>query len=174
MAFGAIVFAGIVLAVVWFAAAYNNLVAAAHRAIQAWGNVDALLRQRHDELPRLIDVCERHVRHEPAIFQAVQEARAATFAARQADGAAALGAAETALRNAVLALRALPEKYPELGADPEYAALQQRIGVLDGGIDERRAIYNEAVQQNNRAIRQFPGRIVALLGGFRSLTPFEL
>jgi len=174
MVFGALVFAGIVLAVVWFAAAYNNLVAAAHRAVQAWANVDALLRQRHDELPRLIDVCERHVRHEPAIFRAVQEARTAIFAARQTDDATALSAAETALRNAVLAIRRLPEKYPELGVDPEFAALQQRIGVLDGGIDERRAIYNEAVQQNNRAIRQFPGRIVALLGGFRSLTPFDV
>jgi LemA protein len=173
MFFGLLVFAAIVLGVVGFAAAYNNLVTAAHRAAQAWGNVDALLRQRHDELPRLIDAWRQHVKHEHAAVESVLEARTAVFAARQTTNIAALSEAEAALRTGLATLRAFGTSNAGLAADPAFTALDQRIAALDAGIAERSAIYNEAVQQNNATVAGFPGRIVALLGAFRSLQPFE-
>ena len=171
---GLLAFAAIMIAVVWFVMAYNNLTAAAQRAGQAWGNVDALLRQRHDELPRFLDACRPHVTHEQALFDQVLGARTATFGARQARDTAVLGRAEHELHAALGTLVALVEARPELEADQTLAALRKRLAALESGLDERRAIFNEAAQQNNAAVAQFPGNVIALLGGFRAVPPFNV
>ncbi|HZL94560.1 MAG TPA: LemA family protein, partial [Vicinamibacterales bacterium] len=99
MLFGLLVFGTIVAAVIWFVTAYNNLVAAAQRADQAWGNMDALLRQRHDELGKLIEICQPHLKYEQATFDRVLDARSEIFGARQRQDAARLGRAENTLRS---------------------------------------------------------------------------
>ena len=171
---GLLAFAVIVVAVVWFVMAYNNLDAAAQRTAQAWGNVDALLKQRHDELPRFVDACRLHVQHEQPLFDGVRQACDAVFAARQARDTAALGPAENALRGALGRLLAIIDARPELKGDDGFAAIYKRITTLESGLKERRAIFNDAVQQNNAAVGRFPSNVVALLGGFRSVAPFDV
>jgi LemA protein len=170
MALGLLVFVAIVVAVVWFAAAYNQLVAAQQRVTQAWANIDLLLRQRHDELPRLVELCERHARFD---HERLLEARAAIFGARHAQDPDALGRAENDLRAELAKLFALTPANAELAADQMFAALRQRIAALDADIAARREIYNAAVEENNAAIRRFPGRIVAVIGGFRASSPLR-
>jgi len=172
MLFGLLVFGAIVAALLWFAMAYNNLVAAAQRADQAWGNLDALVRQRHDEIGKLIELCQPRVKYEQAAFDRVLEARSEVFGARQTQDAAALGHAEHGLRSELRNLQALAAANAELNADPALAVLQQRLATLDSGIEERGALYNATVEQNNLALGQFPGNIVAILGGFRALPTF--
>ena len=47
------VFAAISFVVlVYFILIYNNLVTLKHNVSKAWANVDVLLKQRHDELPK--------------------------------------------------------------------------------------------------------------------------
>ena len=171
---GLLAFAVIVIAVVWFATAYNNLDAAAARTAQAWGNVDALLRQRHDEVPRFLDACRPHVQHEQALFDGILAARDTVFGARQARDTAALGSAEHELAAALGRLVALVEARPEGKADDTFAALRKRLASLESGLNERRAIFNDAAQQNNVRVGRFPSNIVALLGGFRSVPPFDV
>jgi len=173
MFFGLLVFGAIVGGVLWFVTAYNTLVAAAQRAAQAWGNIDALLRQRHDEIPKLLETYQQYVKYEQATFDRVLEARSAIFGARQTADVAALSSAENALRGELRKLRTLAESHLDLQADETFGVLRQRLTTLETGIDERRAIYNDAVRQNNIAIGQFPGVIVAGLGDFRTLEPFE-
>ncbi len=174
MLFGLLLFGSIVGAVVWFVAAYNNLLAAVHRSSQAWGNVDALLRQRHDEISSLVEICQRYLKYEQATFDRVIDARNAVFGARQTEDTAALSAAESELRAALAALYERASASAELIADQRFVVLRERLTALDVGIGERRALFNEAVQQTNAAIGRFPGSIVALLGGFRSRAPFEV
>ncbi len=174
LAEGLATFAVIVVAMVWFVAAYNNLDAAAQRTAQAWGNVDAMLRQRHDELPRFLDACRPHVKHEPALFDKVLATRDAVFDARQARDTAALGRAENELRMSLGQLIALAEARPDPQADDTFATLHKRLASLEAGLNERRAIFNEAVQQNNTRVERFPSNIVALLGGFRAVQPFDV
>jgi LemA protein len=171
---GLLAFAVIVIAVVWFVTAYNNLDAGAQRTAQAWGNVDAMLRQRHDELPRFLDACRPHVQHEQALFDGIVAARDAVFGARQASDRAALGRAEHELNAALGRLIALVEVRPERTADDAFAVLRKRLASLESGLNERRAIFNDAVQQNNARVGRFPSNIVALLGGFRSVPPFNV
>ncbi len=171
---GLAAFAVIVIAMVWFVTAYNNLDAAAQRTAQAWGNVDAMLRQRHDELPRFLDACQPHVKHEQALFDGIRAALDAVFGARQARDRAALGSAENELHAALGRLFALVEARPELKADDAFVALHKRLALLESGLTERRAIFNDAVQQNNVRVGRFPSNVVALLGGFRAVQPFDV
>jgi len=171
---GLLTFGVIVIAMVWFVTAYNNLDAAAARIAQAWGNVDAMLRQRHDDLPRFLDACRPLVKNEPALFDRILAARDAVFAARQARDTVALGRAEGELRAAIGQLIALVEARPELAADETFAALHKRLTTLESGLNERRAIFNDAVQQNNGRVGRFPSNIVALLGGFRAVQSFDV
>lgn len=170
---GVLAFALIVIAVVWFVMAYNNLDAAAQRTALAWGNVDALLKQRHDELPRFLAACRPHVQ-EHALLQGIDQASTAVFAARQTRDTATLSRAENELHRALGRLFAIVEARPELKADDGFAAIYKRLAALETGLNERRAIFNDAVQQNNSALGHFPGNIVALLGGFRSVPPFDV
>lgn len=174
MLFGLLVFGAIVGGVIWFVAAYNNLVAAAHRALQAWGNLDALLRQRHDEIPKLIELCERELRYERPSFDRVLDARAEILGARQIQDTAALGRAERALREALAQLRAKAADNPALANDGALGAISQRLATLDAGIAERAALFDDAVRQNNAAIARFPGIVVAILGGFRRRAPLDI
>jgi LemA protein len=170
---GLLAFGVIVVAMVWFVTAYNNLDAAAARIAQAWGNVDAMLRQRHDDLPRFLDACRPHAQQDQALLDRVLAARDAVFAARQPRDMAALGRGEAELRAALREIIARVEASSDVKADDTFAALHKRLVVLESGLNERRAIFNDAVQQNNGRVGRFPSNIVALLGGFRAVQPFD-
>jgi hypothetical protein len=95
---GLLVFGAILALVFAFVTIYNKLVDAADKATGAWNDLDALLRQRHDEIPQLIELCERHLPKDRAAIERFLEARAAVFAGRQTRDADALGHAEIALQ----------------------------------------------------------------------------
>jgi LemA protein len=166
MLVGLIVFVTIVAAVIWFVSSYYNLVAARQRVTQTWANLDALLRQRHEELGRLVELCERHLRQPQQALDALDEARSRVFGARHL--------AEAALRAALRSLLDLAGGAPELASQQAFAAARQRLAALEAGIAERRALYNDAVTDNNHSIGRFPNNLVALMGGFRTAAAFEL
>lgn len=174
MLFGLLVFGAIVFGVFLLAATYNSLVAATERTTRAWNDLDALLRQRHDEIPKLIETCEPHFAADRGAFDRVLEARSAVFAARQIRAAEALGQAERSLRSAVTDVIATAASRPELAASQAFSMLRQRHATIDSEIAQRREAYNEAVRQYNAAVARVPGKVVALLGGFRSLRPLDV
>lgn len=145
---------------------YNRLVALKHRVAAAWSNIDVLLKQRHDELPKLVETCRQHMKFERETLERVISARGAVQSAREAGDLAALGTAEGALRGAVGKLFALAEAYPELKAASSFQQLQQRISGLETSIADRRELYNEAVNVNNATVEQFPSNLVASMFGF--------
>src|SRR6059036_4049590 len=61
---------------------YNGLVALKNNIGRSWANIDVLLKQRHDELPKLVKTCEGYMQHERAVFDRLSEARAALQGAR--------------------------------------------------------------------------------------------
>ena len=173
MLFGLLVFGAIVAAVFAFVAIYNGRVAAAEKATRAWNELDALLRQRHDEIPRFVEACEPYVAADRALLDRVLEARAAVFAARQTRDADELGHAEARLRAAAAALSARAEAEVELAASPSFGMLRQRQATLDLEIKDRRDRYNDAVRAYNGAISRVPGRLVALIAAFPPLRPLD-
>ncbi|MCB1861029.1 MAG: LemA family protein [Gammaproteobacteria bacterium] len=146
---------------------YNSLVNLKHGITKAWANIDVLLKQRHDELPKLVDTCKRYMRHEQETLEQVMRARAAVSAAGARGDIGALGSAENQLRLGLGSLFALAEAYPELKANETFRHLQQRISGLEESIAHRREFYNESVNLNNVRIEQFPDLILARMFGFR-------
>jgi LemA protein len=170
---GVVVFAAIVVFVFSLAGRYNRLVTTSERAMRAWNELESLLQQRHDELPKLIETCEPHLRAARADFARVLEHRDAVLAARHRRDAEALSGTERALRTELAALVARAAATPELGASPAFGLIRQRHATLDTEIDERRALYNEAVAQHNAALQRPLGTVVALLGRFRPLPTLD-
>jgi LemA protein len=156
----------------WFLATYNHLVATKQRVAQAWSSIDVLLRERDDELPKVIETCAPRIGEEHAALRRLVAARAAMFGARHAADPMALGRAEIELRSALAEVLS-QRRHPELHAAPSLAALQRRMRDLDAGISARREAYNAAVNDNNVAIDLFPGRVVAGIAGFDALEPLE-
>ena len=170
------IYLGIFAALVLYAIVlYNNLVSLKHNVSKAWSNIDVLLKQRHDELPKLIETCKQYMGYEKETLEKVIQARSAVAAAREKGDVAALGPAETQLRLGLGNLFALAEAYPDLKANETFQHLQGRISELENSIADRREFYNESVNNNNVRIEQFPDVIIARSFGFgpRELLEFE-
>ena len=167
MSIGSILFFGLIaVLLVYGVMLYNGLVTLKHGVAKAWANIDVLLKQRHDELPKLVEVCRQYKHFEQATLARVTEARARVAAAREAHDVGALGAAESMLRAGLGQIFAVAEAYPELKANEHFMQLQSRISALENGIADRRELYNEAVNLNNVRIEQFPDAFIARAFGF--------
>ena len=77
---------------------YNSLVRVGNEVKLAWSNIDVLLVQRHDELPKLIEVCRQYMQFERDTLERVTKARSAVDAARGSGNINSVGAAEQELR----------------------------------------------------------------------------
>ena len=157
----------LVVAAVYVVRIYNGLVGLRENVRKAWSNIDVLLTQRHDELPKLVETCKRYMAYEQETLERVMQARSAVFKAQGQGDVTALGAAEQQLREGLGRLFAVAENYPDLKADQSFRHLQTRISQLEESIADRRELYNEAVNLNNIRVQTFPDLIVARLFDFR-------
>src|SRR3989338_9819894 len=79
-----LIFLGIVAVLLIYAISlYNHLVNVKHAVANAWANIDVLLKQRHDELPKLVEVCKQYKQFEQATLQKIIEARSQVQSARE-------------------------------------------------------------------------------------------
>ena len=143
---------------------YNTFVRLSNQIDKAWSNIDVMLKQRHDELPKLVEVCNSYMVHERDTLEAVTKARSAYDRSLTADEKAR---AENRLSGAVGTLFAVAEQYPDLKANQEFVHVQQRISVLESTIADRREFYNDAVTLYNIRIEQIPANIVAQQSSYR-------
>ena len=165
---GTIIFLAVLAVIVVYAVmVYNGLVNVKHAVSKAWANIDVLLKQRHDELPKLIEVCKQYKQFEQETLEKVIRARSLVQQAREKQDVGALGAAEGLLRSSLGTLYAVAEAYPELKTNQNYLQLQNRITQLENGIADRRELYNESVNINNVRIEQFPDSIIAGMFNFK-------
>jgi len=155
-------------AVGFFLSIYNSLVEMKNNIGRSWANIDVLLKQRHDELPKLVKTCEAYMQHERAVFDRLSDARGALVAAKTVPQRAS---AENQLTGALGQFFAVAENYPDLKANQQFLALQQRISELENSIADRREFYNDTVTLFNTRIQQIPDSWVA---GGMNLQPAEL
>ena len=169
MAVSTFIIIGILVLIAGYGLAiYNNLVALKHRVAQSWANIDVLLKQRHDELPKLVETCKQYMKFEQETLERVIQARSQVASAAEQEDIGALGSAETALRSGLGRLFALAENYPDLKANDSFQHLQARISSLETGIADRRELYNDVVNQNNIRIEQVPDVFIANFFKFKA------
>jgi len=157
-----LIFLGLVAAALFYGITlYNHLVGLKHAVAKAWANIDVLLKQRHDELPKLVEVCKQYKEFEQSTLQKVIEARSQVQSARENQDIGALGQAEGMLRMGLGSIFAVAEAYPELKTNEHFMQLLTRITGLENGIADRRELYNDSVNIYNVGIEQFPAVLIA-------------
>ncbi len=144
---------------------YNELVRLRNDNDRAFANIDVLLKQRHDEIPNLVETVKGYMQHEQQTLVAVTQARAASM------NAASIGQKATAdllMTGALRGLFAVAENYPQLKANENFLKLETRISDLEERIADRREFFNDDVNTYNTRIGQIPEVFVA---SFMSLKP---
>ncbi len=154
----------------YFVGIYNNLVTLKNDIDRSFANIDVVLKQRHDELPKLIDTCKGYMKYEQETLQKVVEARNA-YGRATTPGEKAQ--ADNMMTGALKTLFAVAEKYPDLKADANFMQLQGRITDLETKIAGQRTTYNADVNDYNIRIAQVPANFVAGFMGLQRHALFE-
>src|SRR6187200_583611 len=168
---GWIVVGVIVVLVLWIIMIYNQLVAMRQRVGQSFADVDVQLKQRHDLIPNLIETVKGYAAHERGTLEEVVKARNAAMAAQ---GPAQQAAAENMLSGALRQLFALSEAYPDLKANQNFQQLQAELSDIENKLAAARRFFNNAVQEYNTGIQNFPAVLIAGPLGFREHAFFDL
>jgi LemA protein len=137
---------------------YNSLIRLKNDIDKAWANIDVLLKQRHDELPKLIETCKGYMQYEQKTFQLITEARTAYM---RAGSVGEKAQADNMISGALKSLFAVSENYPDLKANNNFMQLQKRISELEEKIADRREFFNDDVNTYNIRIQQFPDVFIA-------------
>src|ERR1700739_3427713 len=154
--------------VIYVVILYNELVRLRNDNDRAWANIDVLLKQRHDEIPNLVETVKGYMQHEQQTLLAVTQARTASMNASSI-GQKAL--AEFRVASALRGLFAVAENYPPLTAKENFLRLQNRISELEERIADRREFFNDDVATYNTRIGQIPDVFIA---SFMALKPREM
>jgi len=168
VAAGFFVFAGIL---VYSVILYNGLVRLRNDNDRAWANIDVLLKQRHDEIPNLVETVRGYMQHERQTLEAVTRARSASISA---SGIGQKAQADWRLTSALRGLFAVAEAYPQLKANPNFLRLQMRISELEERIADRRELFNDEVNTYNTRLAEVPEVLVAGLMGLQPREFFKV
>jgi LemA protein len=143
---------------IYAAMIFNGLITLKNDIAKAWANIDILLKQRHDELPNLVEVCKGYMNYERDTFEKVTQARTLY---QQAISVGQKAEADRSTTTAVRGLFAVAENYPLLKANENFLKLQSRITELESEIADRREYYNDSVNTFNIRIQEIPDTFVA-------------
>lgn len=165
---GLLVFLAVAGVLIYAVIIYNDLVRLRNDNDRAWANIDVLLKQRHDEIPNLVETVKGYMQHEQQTLLAVTQARAAALSAATVGQKAQ---ADLLVAGALRGLFAVAEHYPQLRANENFLKLQNRISELEERIADRREFFNDDVNTYNTRIRQIPD---VFLAGLMNLQPREM
>lgn len=152
---------GVVLYVVGL---YNQMVSSAREVERAFANVEVSLKQRHDEIPALVDICRGYIKHERELLETIAAARGRFEASTDSNGKVA---AENELVPNLGRLFALSEAYPELCANDLFNRISRRLTAIENEIADRRELFNASATAYNTYVQVVPQRFLATLTGFR-------
>lgn len=161
----------VVGAFLYFVTIYNGLIAVSRNIEKSWANIDVLLKQRHDEIPKLVKVCEAYMQYERETLEKITAARTACI---QAKTVGESSQAEGQLAQSLRTLFAVAENYPDLKANQNFTQLQQRVSYLESQIADRRELYNDTVNNYNIRINEIPDMFVARMLNLQPKEMFKI
>jgi LemA protein len=144
---------------------YNSVIALDRSAAQLFSNLESVMKQRHDELPKLVAVCRAHMGYESALLDTLMELRGGFARARSTDDKVGI---ENRLHQELQQMRATWERYPALKAGAQFRQINARITELETILNDRREQFNQAVAHYNIFIGEFPALLLAHLFTWRA------
>ena len=152
-----IVLAGIISYII---ALYNGLVRAKNNTEKNFNNIDVLLQQRYEELPKQVDAAKGYMKHEQDLLSDIVKLR------MKYQNAGDMGAkikTENQLVDLMGRFNVMVEQYPDLKAIDNFNQLQMRVSTIEGQIADRRELFNDSVNIYNIRIEEFPELFMARL-----------
>jgi LemA protein len=125
---------------------------------KAWAGVDALLKQQHDELPKLLGTCRGYMPQDHPAFELITRARTDYLKALTLQEKSM---AHVAMTGAVEGLFKIAGGYPGLASNNNFTKLRKQQAELENNIDEQQELFNHLVHHYNRRIRRFPDSLAA-------------
>lgn len=150
---------------------YNSLVSLKQQVGRAWANIEVILKQRHDEIPQLVQIIEQFTQYERGTIDRLLNARKAYGAAHTINEKIDASKETSRALNGILAIG---EGYPELKSNASFVQLQERISGLESTIADRRESYNDTVTNFNTRIAQIPDTFFASFLGYKEASLFTV
>ncbi len=159
---------GVLLLVVFmifgsFVSAKNQMVAKDQTVKAAWSEVDVQLERRADLIPNLVSTVKGFTKEESSVFDDIAQAREGLMNAQTPE---AKIAANNQLDGSLAKVLVLTENYPTLRSSDQFMRLQDELSGTENRISVARKRYNDAIQDYNTFILQFPNSIWAGIAGF--------
>jgi LemA protein len=142
----------------------NTMVQKDQAVKSMWSEVDVQLERRADLIPNLVETVKGFTKEESTVFGDIANARAGML---NAQGPAAKIAANGQLDGAIGRLLLLTENYPQLRSSEQFMRLQDELSGTENRIGVARKRYNDAIQDYNTYLLQFPNNIWAGMSGFK-------
>lgn len=169
-----IVFALILLIAGWAVSAYNSLVRARNAVDEAWSQIDTQLQRRFDLIPNLVETVKGYASHEKETLQSITDARTLTGKAHKTGNPSDVAAAEKAFKEAMVAINAVAENYPQLQASGNFLKLQEELSTTENKVSFARQNYNDTTRAYNDTVQVFPKNIIAGMFDFKEKKMFEV
>lgn len=161
-----IIVALLIVVIIYCTKVYNNLVTLKHAVSKAWVNIEQALKQRHDQLPKLIELCKQFGINQPDLFDKILATRTQVMNAQQMGEVQGLAAAEQHLQKESNNLLKIGNEHSELSADKNYQSIASSLEDFELSIADRSEIYNRCVSASNERIEQFPESFIASFFSF--------
>ena len=152
-----------------YVAVRNDLVRQREAVDAQWANVEAVLQRRADLIPNLVETVKGFTKEESTVFGDIANARAGML---NAQGPQAKIAANGQLDSAIGRLLLLTENYPQLRSSDQFMRLQDELSGTENRISVARKRYNDAIQEYNTFVLQFPNNIWAGMAGYKENTAY--
>lgn len=147
----------------------NTLVVKNETVKAAWSQVDIVLQRRADLIPNLVETVKGYAKQEQAVFGDIAKARSALLSAGTPEQKIS---ANTQLDGALGRLLLIVENYPQLKSNENFLRLQDELAGTENRIAVERKRYNDALQDYNVYVQQFPNSIFAASLGFKPNTAY--
>lgn len=149
--------AGIIAYVIGF---YNAVVRLTRTIEQSFANLEVFLKQRHDELAKLVNACQAYMQHERGVLEELTRLRTGYDIVQKIDEKVGI---ENQINQVLGRLRHVWEAYPDLKASQNFLQVQGRISGLESSINDQRQLFNASITEHNIFIAQFPAMLAAML-----------
>jgi len=168
-----ILLAVVVIVAIWAVLTYNKGVRLRNQAEESWSGISVQLKRRYDLIPNLVNTVKGYATHEQETLEKAISLRNQAQAVPKTDHGGQ-AQAEQALSAGIRSIFALAENYPELKANENFRELQRSLADIEEHIQNARRYYNAVVRDNNNYVESFPSMVIAQMGGFTTLSYFEI
>lgn len=151
----------LLVSIIFCTKVYNSLVTLKHGVSKAWVNIESLLKQRHEQLTKFIEVCKQYGLDEQDLYEQILTARTQVMNAQQMGEVRGLATADQQLQSKLNELLEITLSNSELVDDENFQRLHSKLAGYEQAISDREELYNRCVIASNDRIEQFPYNFIA-------------